>query len=177
MKYFIVWNEAKTEGFATTDEQLAYEVRKSSDTNCYTKDGDPSVVAMAFCDRWHEDACTIETVDTALRETPEASSHFIWTHTKSGGEYRVVGTAKLQTDKPLNDMHDVAVYIGYDRQLWVRDQTEFVERFTRGRSEPQPVRLRHAQVTKMCIELSKRFHINLSTGEAASLLREMLEAR
>lgn len=63
MKYFIVWNEAKTEGFVTPDAQLAYEVRKSSDTNCFDADGNRSDVGLAFCDRWYEDNCTTEEVE------------------------------------------------------------------------------------------------------------------
>lgn len=62
MSYYIVWNEDKTEGFVTTDKQLAYEVRKSSDTNCHTKDGVLSSVAVAFCEAWYEHNCTIEVV-------------------------------------------------------------------------------------------------------------------
>lgn len=60
MKYYIVWNEAKTEGFVTTDKQLAYEVRKGSDSNCFDEKGIPSEIAVAFCLRWCEDNCTIE---------------------------------------------------------------------------------------------------------------------
>lgn len=63
MKYFIVWNEGKTEGFVTPDGQLAYEVRKSSDTNCFDENGNRSDVAVAFCDRWYNDNCTIEEVE------------------------------------------------------------------------------------------------------------------
>lgn len=63
MTYYIVWNEAKTEGFATNDKQLAYEVRKSSDTNCHYPDtGEQAPVAVAFCEKWCDDACTIEVV-------------------------------------------------------------------------------------------------------------------
>lgn len=60
MTKYIVWNEAKTEGFITTDKQLAYEVRKSAETNCYDKDGNFSIVAKQFCERWVDDSCTIE---------------------------------------------------------------------------------------------------------------------
>ena len=60
MKTFIVWNADKSEGFVTTDEQLAYEVRKSADTNCFTHDGQVSPVAIAFCNRWCMDECTLE---------------------------------------------------------------------------------------------------------------------
>lgn len=60
MKHWIVLNYAKTEGFATDDEQLAYEVRKGSDTNCCTAEGRRCNMAIEFCERysWHED-CTM----------------------------------------------------------------------------------------------------------------------
>lgn len=61
-KIFIVWNQAKTEGFTTDDEQLAYEVRKSADSNCYRGDGLYSEVAAAFCNRWVNDICTIQEI-------------------------------------------------------------------------------------------------------------------
>jgi hypothetical protein len=68
--YYIVWNEAKTEGFATTDYQLAYEVRKSSESNCYNEvDGSPAPVAVAFCDRWGEENCTIEKIEAPASGT------------------------------------------------------------------------------------------------------------
>lgn len=60
--YFIVWNDAKTEGFITDDHQLAYETRKGSDTNCYTGDGRQCNTAIAFIGDWEEDSCTIEEV-------------------------------------------------------------------------------------------------------------------
>ncbi len=59
-RYFIVWNETKTEGFVTTDEQLAYETRKSADTNLYKEDGSSCAVAKAFCDVWGDGNCTSE---------------------------------------------------------------------------------------------------------------------
>lgn len=62
MKYYIVWNAGKTEGFVTNDKGLAYEVRKSAESNCYTKDGERSKVAQEFCNSWCNDDCTIEEV-------------------------------------------------------------------------------------------------------------------
>jgi hypothetical protein len=64
MSHFIVWNKDKTEGFATVDQALAYEVRKSADTNCFTQGGEYSPVAVAFCDRWGDEDCTTEEVPT-----------------------------------------------------------------------------------------------------------------
>jgi hypothetical protein len=31
-------------------------------------------------------------------------------HNKSGGSYEVIGTGRIQTDKPLTDMSDVVIY-------------------------------------------------------------------
>jgi hypothetical protein len=60
---YIVWNESKTCGFVTTDEQLAYEVRKSADMNCHDKFGNVSYAARGFCDDWANDNCAIEVRD------------------------------------------------------------------------------------------------------------------
>jgi hypothetical protein len=60
---YIVWNEARTEGFATFDKGLAYEVRKSAGGNCFTADGRESHVGRVFCETWYEDNCTIETIE------------------------------------------------------------------------------------------------------------------
>lgn len=67
MRTYIVWNAAHTEGFVTTDYQLAYEVRKGSESNCFNEDGSQSTVAQAFCEAWsgHED-CTIEEVEQSV---------------------------------------------------------------------------------------------------------------
>lgn len=62
MKHYIVWSAYKIEGFITTDKQLAYEVRKSSDTNCYTKDGIHSSVGAAFCLAHCDEECTIQSI-------------------------------------------------------------------------------------------------------------------
>ena len=59
-KYWIVWNGDKTEGFVTTDHQLAYEVRKSAESNCFDENGRRSIVGQAFCEAWGEDDCTME---------------------------------------------------------------------------------------------------------------------
>ena len=60
--YWIVWNADKTEGFITEDQQLAYEVRKSSDTNCFDYNGRRSDVAIAFCGAWGDQDCTMECI-------------------------------------------------------------------------------------------------------------------
>jgi hypothetical protein len=64
MKAFIVWNKDKTEGFVTTDRQLAYEVRKGSESNCFHENGNQSCVAQQFCNEWSigED-CTMQEIE------------------------------------------------------------------------------------------------------------------
>ena len=70
MTHFIVWNQAKTEGFVTTDRQLAYEVRKSADSNCYYGNGDGTAfTAMAFAQQWGEDNCTTEVLPAAALQS------------------------------------------------------------------------------------------------------------
>jgi hypothetical protein len=63
MKAYIVWNEGMTEGFVTTEKQLAYEARKGSSGNCYTKEGDLSLLAVEFIGQWGDGNCTIEEVE------------------------------------------------------------------------------------------------------------------
>jgi len=60
---YIVWNAAKTAGFVTTDKQLAYEVRKSADSNCYDANGRVSLTAQAFCNEFFDEDCTIEVIE------------------------------------------------------------------------------------------------------------------
>ena len=59
-----VWNEDKTECFETIDYQLAYEVRKGSDTNCYSdvESREKCQEGIDFTDKWIHDSCTIEEV-------------------------------------------------------------------------------------------------------------------
>lgn len=59
---YIVWNEAKTEGFVTVDKGLAYEVRKGADSNCYTEKGERSYYGVEFINQWGDGDCTIEEV-------------------------------------------------------------------------------------------------------------------
>jgi hypothetical protein len=67
-EFYLVWNEAKTEGFVSTDKQLAYEVRKSSDSNCFDENGNRSNVGVAFCDNWGEDNCTMHKVEPSGKD-------------------------------------------------------------------------------------------------------------
>lgn len=59
---YLVWNKDKTEGFFTIDKGLAYEARKSSDTNCYDQNGIRSDLAIAFCEIHGEHDCTMQEV-------------------------------------------------------------------------------------------------------------------
>jgi hypothetical protein len=63
MKFWIVWNEAKTEGFITNEHQLAYEIRKGSDGNCYREDGSRARTGAEFIDEFFDDNCTIQEID------------------------------------------------------------------------------------------------------------------
>lgn len=60
---YLVWNNDKTEGFFTTDKQIAYEARKGAESNCFSTSGDVSLLAQQFCEiySWEED-CTLQTV-------------------------------------------------------------------------------------------------------------------
>lgn len=75
MTYWIVWNESKTEGFATTDAQLAYEVRNWRMTsNCFYADGKEALAGIAFAEAWMNDNCSIEQVGpdpVSVVKTPE----------------------------------------------------------------------------------------------------------
>ena len=68
-------------------------------------------------------------------------------HNRTGGAYDLIGTARLQTDKPLRDMAEVVVYKGTDGRLWVREReaSEWDERFTRCR-HPEPWQIKDSTV-------------------------------
>lgn len=54
-------------------------------------------------------------------------------HVKRGSEYRYIGSARIQTEVPLNDMDRVEIYQGAgDDDLWARRAVEFLD----GRFEP-----------------------------------------
>lgn len=65
MKVYLVWNEAKTEGFATTDQQLAYEIRKGATSNAFDAEGNYSHAGVAFANVYMDDACTTEVIETS----------------------------------------------------------------------------------------------------------------
>jgi len=47
---YIVWNAARTEGYITFDEQVAYEARKGAESNCFDENGTQMKLAQAFCE-------------------------------------------------------------------------------------------------------------------------------
>lgn len=46
-------------------------------------------------------------------------------HIKTARDYEYIGGARIQSEVPLNDMDEVAVYLGRDGDLWARRQSEF----------------------------------------------------
>lgn len=60
MELYTVWNAMRSEGFVTTDKQLAYETRKCATTNLFDEFGNHSPVAAAFCEKWGDDDLTTE---------------------------------------------------------------------------------------------------------------------
>lgn len=64
MKAYIVWNDAKTEGYITFDYQVAYEARKGADSNCFDIEGNQMKLAQAFCEVISsEQNCTIQEIE------------------------------------------------------------------------------------------------------------------
>lgn len=61
------------------------------------------------------------------------ASNWAWTHIKSGGEYSLLGEAKIQCAGMLEDMAEVYVYQAENGDLWARPIAEFNERFKRTR--------------------------------------------
>lgn len=60
--------------------------------------------------------------DTVARIAEFVPTH---RHKKRGSEYRKIGTARVQTDTPLNDYDSVVVYQHKDGEYWVRPVSEF----------------------------------------------------
>lgn len=69
--FFIVWNKDRSEGFVTSDPQLAYEVRKCATTNCYTEEGHFSVVGQVFAEAWGVAEEQELVIQKLLLEAPE----------------------------------------------------------------------------------------------------------
>ncbi len=87
-------------------------------------------------DGWRQ---SLDVCMAALGPPVPRYSGWLWTHVVKGGDYRMLGEAKLQTDKPLIDMAEVVVYQGADGKLWVRDAHEFQARFSRTRPDADGV--------------------------------------
>jgi hypothetical protein len=92
---------------------------------------------VAYARGWHDRAQRAAQAPTAVQasatQAEPAYSGWIWTHKKRGGEYELLGDARLQADAPLTDMAEVYVYQGEDRRMWVRPVAEFNDRFKRVR--------------------------------------------
>lgn len=60
--YYRVWNKGRTHCYETTDKQLAYEVRKGAESNCYNEEGYPCRYAYWYCENisGEEDCITEE---------------------------------------------------------------------------------------------------------------------
>lgn len=108
MTVYRVYNHDKSDYFETTDKQLAYEVRKGSDTNCHSDDREAALKAVEFCEKysWHED-CTVE-------ERPEKPG---WYHvTVSRPENHEVTTVQTPDFKDYVMNYDDWFY--YDGKNW-----------------------------------------------------------
>ena len=68
-----------------------------------------------------------------------AYSGWVWKHIKTGGEYELLGDAKMQCAAPLKDMAEVYVYQGENGQMWATPIAEFNEKFKRSRPHGRAV--------------------------------------
>lgn len=60
---YIVWNDTRTEGYVTFDQQVAYEARKGAESNCFDENGTQMKLAQAFCEVYSgEHNATMQTV-------------------------------------------------------------------------------------------------------------------
>lgn len=102
MQIYIVWDEKQSEGFATTDAHLAYEVRKSSDTNCYHLDGTFSKTGAFFCNEKFEQNCTIQTIDSCQIQKLQNEIMYL-KHRNQMGETALRIVAEFSAMVPLKD--------------------------------------------------------------------------
>lgn len=121
MKTYIVWNGDKSQGFATKDQQLAYEVRKSSDTNCCDENGRRINAAVEFCNRWAHDNCTTQVVEDVDLESVRQLRLYHWhlalRHRAAQQELEALATRRksgslkncIKTYKDTADLHLTAV--------------------------------------------------------------------
>lgn len=68
IKGYLVLNQNKTQGFFTTDAQLAYEVRKGADTNCVDERGQISETGIAFTRQFIDETATKHEVGFTITE-------------------------------------------------------------------------------------------------------------
>lgn len=106
---------------------------------------EPAWIGTPNCDDWpgyhtHWTPHPAIPAGVNLSELP-GRSLWLWTHIVKGGNYRMLGEAKLQTDKPLSDMAEVVIYQGADGRLWAREKHEFEARFSRTRPDAHGVAL------------------------------------
>lgn len=64
--------------------------------------------------------------DATPKAAPEPQ---MYKHKRAGSVYRKVGSAMLQTDKPLTDLAGLVIYQDMNGQLWARPPDEFDDRF------------------------------------------------
>lgn len=97
-------------------------------------------------------------------------------HVKRGTEYQHIGTARIQSDVPLQDMDRVEVYLGSgDDDLWARRQVEFHDgRFaaiTPTPTDAEPVaRITDAMVDAAFKALPSDVPCTMGTGEMYRIL-------
>ena len=101
MTIYIVWNADKTEGYATTDAQVAYEARKGADSNCFTEDGVQMKLAQAFCDLTGEEDCTVQMIEQLPADTPDWFEK-AWAKIRLNAELPVAAAPDLR-------FHDTAI--------------------------------------------------------------------
>lgn len=66
---YIVWNEAKDEGYVTFDKSVAYEARKGAESNCFNVNGKRMKLAQSFCRETETEGCTIEEIEVEESDT------------------------------------------------------------------------------------------------------------
>lgn len=59
---WVVWNEARNEGFVTTDQPLAHAVCNFPAIHCRDSEGNFSELGAKFSEQYGNDNCTIEEV-------------------------------------------------------------------------------------------------------------------
>lgn len=70
---------------------------------------------------------------TAPEPQTKPAQPLMFRHKRTGGLYELIGTARLQTDKPLFDLAEVVAYRGGDGRIWARAANEFDDRMERAR--------------------------------------------